>query len=330
MRDFKGFSGAESDRWYKGNLHSHTTLSDGNWTPEQSVLAHREKGYGFLCLSDHEIFTNYQERYNDEKFILLPGVEYSIGLRERADSENHLKTHHLHGILGTKEMQAQASAGVFSHMQKLEYRSYVGEWDGLAVAQSMVDYLRAHGCFVTYNHPIWSRVEEHEFSTLHGVDLLEIYNYGTEIESATGYNITYWDNMIRHGHPICAFASDDNHNGPQLDDSFGGWVMVKAPELTQDAIVAGLLAGNFYSSAGPEIYDFGVREGVAYVDCSPVCRVNFVAGPYVSDGHTIMASSQTTNTLTHAEYTLRGREKTLRIECIDCYGRTAWTNALSL
>lgn len=24
-------------RWYKGNLHSHTTNSDGVWTPEQSA-----------------------------------------------------------------------------------------------------------------------------------------------------------------------------------------------------------------------------------------------------------------------------------------------------
>ena len=34
--------------WYKGNLHTHTTLSDGKKTPDESIALYREKGYDFL------------------------------------------------------------------------------------------------------------------------------------------------------------------------------------------------------------------------------------------------------------------------------------------
>ena len=47
-------------RWYKGNLHSHTTNSDGVWTPEQSAKNYRDAGYSFLCFSDHDLYTDYR------------------------------------------------------------------------------------------------------------------------------------------------------------------------------------------------------------------------------------------------------------------------------
>ena len=43
----------EHTNWYKGNLHSHTTNSDGAWTPDEAVEHYKANGYAFLCLSDH-------------------------------------------------------------------------------------------------------------------------------------------------------------------------------------------------------------------------------------------------------------------------------------
>src|SRR5215813_8805491 len=41
------------DRFYKGNLHTHSTRSDGKLSPEEVVAAYRERGYDFLALTDH-------------------------------------------------------------------------------------------------------------------------------------------------------------------------------------------------------------------------------------------------------------------------------------
>ena len=40
-------------RFYRGNLHCHSNLSDGRWSPEDVIGAYRDAGYDFICLSDH-------------------------------------------------------------------------------------------------------------------------------------------------------------------------------------------------------------------------------------------------------------------------------------
>ena len=74
--------------------------------------------------------------------------------------------------------------------------------------------------------PIWSRVRESEFIYTKGIWALEIFNYDTVNESATGYDETYWDVMLREGIPMLGFASDDNHNEGLFDDSCGGYIVV--------------------------------------------------------------------------------------------------------
>ena len=60
-------------RWYKGNLHSHTTNSDGVWTPEQSAKNYRDAGYSFLCFSDHDLYTDYRRELGEKNFLIIPG-----------------------------------------------------------------------------------------------------------------------------------------------------------------------------------------------------------------------------------------------------------------
>ena len=71
MKDYQGFK--NNGNWYKGNLHSHTTVSDGKMTPEQSVEVYKEHGYNFLALSEHDIYTDYRKQYNTDNFIMIPG-----------------------------------------------------------------------------------------------------------------------------------------------------------------------------------------------------------------------------------------------------------------
>jgi len=42
-----------SGRWYKGNLHTHTTNSDGALPPEDIAKQYMMKDYAFLCITDH-------------------------------------------------------------------------------------------------------------------------------------------------------------------------------------------------------------------------------------------------------------------------------------
>ena len=112
IKDQNGFS--SSGNWYKGNLHSHTVNSDGKLTPEESVRLFREHGYSFLCFSEHDLYTDYRSEFDCEDFIILPGLEASVTLCEEEAPHKKLKVHHIHGILGTEQMQKAAGEHVLS------------------------------------------------------------------------------------------------------------------------------------------------------------------------------------------------------------------------
>src|ERR1051326_4893732 len=57
--------------WYRGNLHTHTTESDGDSPPSDVVRWYREHGYDFLVITDHNKVTVV----HDDKLLLIPGEE---------------------------------------------------------------------------------------------------------------------------------------------------------------------------------------------------------------------------------------------------------------
>ena len=74
----------------KGNLHTHTTWSDGMHTPKETAEHYRSQGYDFLALTDHWVYGIHPELNRDD-FLLFPGTELDIELPGRKD-------HHLVGF----------------------------------------------------------------------------------------------------------------------------------------------------------------------------------------------------------------------------------------
>lgn len=159
---------SETGNWYKGNLHSHTVNSDGHFTPAQAINAYRQHGYSFICFSEHDYYTDLRKEFDRGDFLILPGVEASALLLNE-DKSRMLKTHHIHGILGTQEMQQAAGDQLIQHGKRLMPPTYVGKWEGLQTAQKLSDSLRKMGCFTTYNHPSWSRVDAEEICGLEDI-----------------------------------------------------------------------------------------------------------------------------------------------------------------
>ena len=61
----------------KGNLHCHTTLSDGTGSPASTIRHYANAGYDFLAITDHEHFNN-NSYLDDENFITLTSAEFAI------------------------------------------------------------------------------------------------------------------------------------------------------------------------------------------------------------------------------------------------------------
>ena len=299
--------------WYKGNLHLHSTNSDGRKTPEEIVQIYRDHGYQFVSFTEHEHYT-HNSGLSTEDFLVIPGVEFAC------DQPEPWRIYHLLGI-GRHAAGKEASAeNGFTDGQRFAMK----KWDGLETIQSTAEEIHAANNLAVFNHPIWSRLELSDFVDLQGFFAMEIYNYGCEVDNRTGLSIDYWDSLLRRGRKVWGIATDDSHF--IIKDYCGGWVMVNAPELTIEAITDALESGNFYSSCGPEIYDFSVEDGVARIGCSDVREIHFVT--YESFGHSIFAEEGLS--LRSGEFHLSGQELYVRVEIVDHSGRTAWSNPIFL
>ena len=85
--NFGGF--LDAGNWYKGNLHLHSTISDGNLDPEATVEVYRKLGYDFTALSDHiggfldKEKKEYKplvyplDKLNKPGFLVIPAIEYN-------------------------------------------------------------------------------------------------------------------------------------------------------------------------------------------------------------------------------------------------------------
>jgi hypothetical protein len=70
----------------RGNLHAHTTFSDGIRTPEALIAEYESRGYDFLAITDHEDHHNWSaEEYRctlsrlRSDLLLFHGVERNFG-----------------------------------------------------------------------------------------------------------------------------------------------------------------------------------------------------------------------------------------------------------
>ena len=71
-------------KFYKGNLHTHSTNSDGVLSPEIVCKKYKQEGYDFLCISDHFVGAfNYPvtdtTQFRDDQFTTLLGAEVHSG-----------------------------------------------------------------------------------------------------------------------------------------------------------------------------------------------------------------------------------------------------------
>jgi hypothetical protein len=318
MASPKVFRSAFSERgnWYKGNIHSHTTVSDGNLRPEESAAAYKSRGYDFLALTEHNVFTSYDGKFGSD-FVTLDSFEYNFVMDEGDRREFHLN------VFPTGDRAS------FGHMQAFEPRQMKG--GDYRVVQAAIDEFASRGCLVMLNHPSWSMNELEDVLPLSGLFAMELYNHSSSFLENMGGSIALWDALLRRGKRLWGTATDDNHNLHSLrspySDSFGGWICVKAERLDAASILSSLAEGSFYSSTGPEIFRFEIEGDRASFECSPVDRIHLSA-----DGrqYQTAASKAGKGELRAFSARLAGDEKYVRMECVDSWGRRAYTNPIFL
>lgn len=286
--------------WYKGNIHTHTTLSDGAVEPLEQIKAYKSHGYNFLVFTDHNVM-NIDSSWDSENFIMIPGWERDILYTPK------MKCTHVVGLFPaeTEDGQISLPPGDKNKMND----------------QQLIDEMKKYNEFISLAHPTWSRMEPEEILAIDGFDAVEVFNTGTEFLCHEGHAEWVWDMLLRQGRHILGIACDDTHSHTARDDRFCGWIMVNSEELSRKSILKSIKEGNYYSTMGPEIKDWGYDEekGTFHIECSPVSEIHFVT--YPDRGKANFGEN-----LTSMDYQLKGHEKFLRVELIDKNGCRAWTN----
>jgi hypothetical protein len=140
----------------------------------------------------------------------------------------------------------------------------------------VVAWILANGGVPYIAHTYWSGLRTDQFEDCEGLAGLEVWNAGCELEVGRGDSSLQWDEALERGRGLLAIAADDSHH-PGFDSGFS-WTMVRAAEKTQEAVLAALSTGAFYSSNGPDLHGLETEGAFATVRCSPARSVTLFAG----------------------------------------------------
>lgn len=294
-------------KFYRGNLHTHSTQSDGVLDPAEVCRRYQAEGYDFIALTDHLLglfdypITDTIHCRNAE-FTTLIGAELHSGAMENGNLWH---------------IVAVGLPLDFTPPDAPHFKAIEGSESGASLAQRARDA----GAFIAIAHPHWSGMTRADARTIEAAHAVEIYNHGCVVDNERGEGSLVLEYMLNEGRHLNLIATDDAHfNTP---DYFGGWVMVKATENTPEALLAALKSGAFYASTGPQIHDIQVSEDSVEVKCSAAVTV-IMMGKGTSMA-TLHGSSMTKVTLS------RDRLKDspwLRITIIDRAGKRAWSNPI--
>ena len=204
-------------RQYRGNLHAHTTESDGPYPPQGIVQAYADMGYDFLMLSDHDMVTD-TSALDPRGMTLIPGNEITAE--------------------GVHLLHVRADGPLMPTADR----------------QPILDAIAAQGGLSIMNHPNWgenfNHCDQKELETLTGYVGVEIYNGVSERAEGLALATDRWDRLLSRGRRIWGFGNDDCHD----PCDFGiAWNMVFAEDASVDALVAAMRSGNFYVSTGVRI-----------------------------------------------------------------------------
>ncbi len=292
-------------RFWKGNLHTHSTCSDGCWTPEAVCALYRRAGYHFLAITDHF------------------SAHYGYPL---TDTSAYQTTEFI-TFLGAELHAPQTQLGEDWHIVAVGLPPNFAPNTPDETGPGLAARALAAGAFVFAPHPAWYSLSEADILSLGPIHAIEIFN-GTardDNDRADGWYLV--DRLLAQGGRYHILATDDAHFAPTRDDACLGWVMVKSETLTPDAILAALKRGDYYASTGPEIYDVRIENNQVIVDCSPASQI-FITGRG-SDFNSVRGTN-----LVHAELALANwkgwQSPYVRVTVRDIWGRRAWTNALYL
>ena len=203
---------------HRANLHTHTTESDGRWSPARTIDAYHELGYTILALTDHNRVTypwsEFDRDPEDLDMLAVQGNELSRG-------------HHV----GSYFSDNRAGQGLEGNVAE------VGEAGGIAVVFHPGRYTRRNQYDVDDYVALY---REHPHAV--GIEIVNQRDRYPEDRDT-------WDAILTRlmpERPVWGLANDDFHRPNHLGYS---WTVFPLPQLTLERFREAMVGGAFYSVA---------------------------------------------------------------------------------
>ncbi len=293
-------------RFWRGNIHTHSTLSDGVLAPQAVIEAYKNAGYDFMQLSEH----------------FIGNFDFPIA-DTRAFRSNNFTT-----LIGAELHAPETQVGELWHIVAaglpLDFPKNLDGETGEQIARRAAEA----GAFIGIAHPAWSQLTIEDGRAIDCAHAVEIYNHGCAIENDRGDGWYLADQLLTEGKRLTAFATDDAHF--KTPDHFGGWVHVKAESLDPDALLTALKAGQYYSSMGPQIHSIEMNGKEIAISCSPVDTITVLCGTSrtaIRNGRAITDASFDLAKLEKG-WLLKKQSAWFRVVVIDNAGKRAWSNPI--
>jgi histidinol phosphatase-like PHP family hydrolase len=287
-------------RFWRGNLHAHSSRSDGALPPEEVARLYQEAGYDFVAITDH-FKTKYGFPLTDTRTLRSGGFTTLIGAELHAPRTEFSAEWHIIAIGLPLNFPPPGPA---------------------ETGPELARRAKAAGAFIGMAHPCASLLTLACAESLDAADAVEVYNaLAAREDRADSWHLS--DVLLARGHRLNAYAADDAHFQPGDPPGCAAWVQVRAESLDPDALLVALKAGRYYSSTGPEIHAISLRGDNLIVRCTPASKVAVTGGvPGVQ--------LQQGDELTECTLPLYGFEASayLRVTVTDADGARAWSNPI--
>lgn len=282
--------------FFKGNLHTHTTRSDGRRTPEEAMRLYRDHAYDFLLISDHWRSHPVQDF---EGMLVMCGTEFDFRMGEEVV--------HVVGVFPDED----AAQGFAREMEP----------------EQIIEGINAGGGAAILAHPAWSLNSPDFIAGLPGVCAAEVYNSfsGEPVNAPRADSGHVLDLAAKAGRILPQVAADDSHL--YQGEECRSWVMLQAETCTPGALIDGLKRGAFYASQGPQILEAELTDTQLILRTSPVCRCCFI-----SNLQWVRNRCITGENMTEHIYSLQkaAGEAWVRCEITDENGCKAWLSPVKL
>lgn len=288
-------------QWFKGNLHSHTINSDGDSSPDAVARWYKERRYHFLALTDHNYFTDPQGLNAflgaKDRFLLITGEEVTS---QHGDAPIHVNAFRLQ----------QTIEPFFAK-------------DVLSTIQRNVDSIRDAGAVPSLNHPQfrWA-IDAATLVRVQKLGLFEVFNGHPQTNDEWGLE-EMWDSALTAGRELYGIAVDDAHEfkrfGPERSNPGGGWIEVRASELSEHTILGAIERGDFYASTGVKIEEMHRGSGQLSVKIEQKADRQYRTVFIGKEGRVLAR-----RTGVEATYRLQPGDRYARATITDSAGKKAW------